>query len=490
MIAAWRSARELRALVEELAPVDWRDPAWWAVIGGAAAIEGLAPRRLHGDHAYVVSGGEPAADTFIGWPAPGAPDLAGAIADAIALAHAARAALAALDGTLPGQPLARVLRDRKDGARPVPADLADVVFAVGDVRLLATLSAAAADDVAVAEALARAVVARAPGQADAVAARAPTAAIAVVIGDHAPATARHLHRRAWTDAGGPWLGVGRAGPLAIASTCHMVVDGYGHALIAARIAAATAARDDAHRRLARTAAAIVGDAAPIPALPPLAGAAPLGVAWRALPAPVPRLPALAHALGRVLHADAGDPAASMSPVFQVPVAPGAKDDPLRWRRRVVHALLSVRFTDGVPEPLDVFATRARAAIAREAAGDGLASRLLAATAAAPVPLGLKRRRMVGARAPWLRGPIEALAGRCALSVMRLQPADVPGAPPPMIAVSAPGQALAPDDPRATSVITVIAGPGGDAIATLAGSGAAATPAGAAALLDRWLAAVG
>ncbi|MCB9575215.1 MAG: hypothetical protein H6709_24320 [Kofleriaceae bacterium] len=402
MIGPWRRARELRALVDEVAAVDWRDPAWWALIGGTAAVEGLAARD-RAAAAYLVSDGQPAADTFMGWPAPAPATLADAIAEAIVTARAARDAVGELDGTLPDQPLSRALRGAASGATRLIAAAPDrVVFVVGGRRVATALSGEPDDDLWLARALARA--AGGDGGVDATAPRGgddgPPAAIAAVVGDHDPAWARHLHRRAWFAGGGPWLGLGCAGALALASTCHLVIDGYGHALIAARLAAATTAPAALARRhrLAAAAAAVVGDAPvpPLPPLPPTATAPPLGVAWRRLDA-LPRFAVLGHALGRTLWDDAGVADAPMSPVFQVPVAPGDRDDPLRWRRRVVHALLSVRFHDGRAEPVTTFAARARDAIAREAARDGLASRLLAAAAAVPIPLAVKRRG-VGARA--------------------------------------------------------------------------------------------
>ncbi len=422
-IAAWRSARELRALVDEIARVDWRDPAWWAVIGGAAAIEGLgrAPRA----DGYVVSGGEPAADTFMGWPAPPVASLAEAIADAISDGHAAAAALRALDGTLPDQPLARVLRDRKDGPRAVAADPADVVFVVGTARLPARLSGVPDDDDALAATLARLARAPAPDRADPLTARGPTAPIAIVLGDHAPATARHLHRRAWTDAGGPWLGVGRAGPLALASTCHVIVDGYGHALIASRIAAR---RDDAarRRRLAATAAAIVGDAA----CPGAAAAGQRHAARRGLASP--RVGAALRGHG----ARAGLPAPRRGRRGwrdDVPGVPG----PGRARRQGRPAALA---SPGRPRAALGALRRRRARAAgqlrrarrrgdrargrRPRPGQPPARRHLRGAGAARPQAPPHRRRAQ----PWLHAPVEVLAGRSALSVLRVQAADA-AAPP-------------------------------------------------------------
>ncbi|MBE7453037.1 MAG: hypothetical protein HS111_30430 [Kofleriaceae bacterium] len=117
------------------------------------------------------------------------------------------------------------------------------------------------------------------------------------------------------------------------ATCHLVVDGWGHALLAADLARGL----DRVRRgaaLAATAAAVVGSgrAAARAAAPP-----PPAAAW-AWPGGGCRAGARfarqAWALGRVLHHDRGQPAAARSPTFQVPVAPGASDDPRRFARRV------------------------------------------------------------------------------------------------------------------------------------------------------------
>jgi hypothetical protein len=265
--------------------------------------------------------------------------------------------------------------------------------------------------------------------------------------------------------------------MTVVSTCHLVVDGWGHAHLTSDIVLGL----DRHavRALAATAAAALGSAAH-PAAPPLSAAAgdPLGVAWRRLAGPPPRFTRQAWALGRVLHADHGDATATRSPTFQVPVAPGGADDPARFARRVRPAILSVRFAAGVPEPEAVFAARARAVIAREAAGRGLSARLLAALTAVPVPLGWKRG-VVGTRTGALAAAIDVIAGTGCLSLLRL-----PGAPPPLAAVSSPAQLLAAGDPRATSVLTMVADGDGVTI-TLAGSGRAGHAAGAESLLERW-----
>jgi hypothetical protein len=466
-----RRWRELHALAEEVGVVDRRDPAWWFVLGGSALLEAIA-QATDADAPYVASDGEPHGDTFMGWPAAAPRDLAGAIGAMVADAAAASRAIVELDGTLPEQPLAVAIR-AGGGARTEAVDPANARFAIGGKRFAARVSGGPDELAAVARAIARQV--RDGGGGEPV-----PAAIGAVAGEHEVAIARHLHRRAWTDGSGPWLGLGWAPQLAVASTCHLVVDGYGHALLASRIAQA---RHDMPLRahLAAAAAEIIGTS-PIPRPPPLAGTEPLGVAWARLPHPLPRFAEMVHALGRVLHDEAGA-RGPFSPVIQVPVARGAKDDPLRWRRRVVYALLSVRFPDNIAEPVDAFAERARATIAREVDGGGLLTRLVGATAAIPIPMALKRRRVAGARDPRWNGPLELLAGRASFSLIRFQPGDAPP-PPPLVAVSAPGLVLPSDENRSTSVLTLVADAHGTT-ATLCGTGLAGTHAGAQELLQRW-----
>jgi hypothetical protein len=495
-VPIFRRGADLVRLLDDVAAVDWRNPLWWAVVGAAAALGGPAAA----DVAYLASDGEPAADTFIGWTAEAPADAADAIARAIALAHATAAAVDALDGELPGQPLCRrVERDLDAGgapglARAAPhADARQVAFVIGARAYLATLDVrGAAADLELAAALARAVLAAAAPDLRDPAARlrlidpdgpAVTAAIACVIGDLPLTEARHAHRRAWSIRGGPWLGVATAGGLAVISTCHMVVDGFGHAWLARRIAAAEASID---RGPLRAAAAGVLARAPAPPLPATTAAPPLGIAWRTVPT-LPRLPVLGHALGRVLWRDADRPGASRSPTFQVPVAPGAPDDPLRLRRRVVPALLSVRFAAGVAEPIEAFGQRARATIARECAGTGLMAQLTTAARAAPGSLTWKRRAVAGSARPGLFAPAaRVLGGRACLSLLR----SGPGADhaPPLYAVSSPAVPASSGDPHGSCVLTILDSALGSTI-TISGLGATGTARGAEALLDRWLAAI-
>jgi hypothetical protein len=467
---------ELRALVDEVAAPGWqRSPVWWALLGGVALAE---PHGRPG--AYLVSDAGPTADTFIGVPGPAPDDAAGRIGWAIASAHAAVRALLARDGSLPEQPLTVAIALHRGAARTVPVSSPwRVAFMLDGRRVTATLDPLGpAHEVELARRLALTLRA---GHGDGVTVdeAEPAPMLTVALGDDDPARAHHGHRRAWHARGGPWLGLARAGGQTVLSTCHMVVDGFGHASIATDVARGTDRA--AARHLAAAAAAIIGDVDAAPPPSPLDGE-PLGVAWRRLPGPQPRFTRQAWALGRVLHRDHGDPRAPRSPSFQVPVAPGAVDDPTRFARRVRPALLSVRFSDGRPEPEEVFAARARAAIAREAGGRGLASRLLTALTALPLPLGWKRG-VVGTRAPWVGDALDVLAGAGCLSLLR-----VPGAPT-LVAVSSPGRLLPADAARATSVLTVIAD-GDGATATLAGSGRATDPNVAEALLAAWCDEVG
>jgi hypothetical protein len=214
------------------------------------------------------------------------------IADALARARAARAAIRELDGALPGQPLAVTLRrDAETVLDPSALDAA--AFAVGDRVLVASL-----DDPALPARLAALLGPGAPPPSPPW--TGPVTFVCVSIGDDPIEAARHAHRRAWAGGRGPWLGLGRAGDLATVSTCHLVIDGYGHARITARIA-----------ELAPPGPA----GAPPPPLPPLApvpGAIPLGVAWRELPMPAPRALPLAYALGVILHRRLGRPVARFS----------------------------------------------------------------------------------------------------------------------------------------------------------------------------------
>lgn len=392
---------------------------------------------------YLASDAEPNADTFIGHRAPPADDL---VADAIARAHAARLAIRELDGELPDQPLAVTVRRTPSGAIAEHSALDVAAFAIGDRCVRVPLAATIDGEQSLAAALAGVV----RGEAYEHAQPATTPFVTVSLGDEPIVTARHGHRRGWHGhdlARGPWLGLGRADGLVTFSTCHMVLDGFGHAWLSARIAE--------HAAQLRPRAPATGVAS-VPA-PSRIGHPPLDVAWRAL-STGPRAVPLAYALGRWLHGLAGKPDARTSPMFQIPVAPGARGDAQRVRRRVVPAVASVRFTRGEPEPFEQFAARTRGAIEREANGAGVVSRLVAMARLAPAPLAWKRRVVAAGRPRWLDRIAELLGSRACVSCIHLA-----GPTPPACAVSSPAQ----DDGW---VVTVVDGADQAAI-TLCGKGA-------------------
>jgi len=192
---------------------------------------------------------------------------------------------------------------------------------------------------------------------------------------------------------------------------------------------------------------------------------------------------LAYALGRVLHRVAGRRDAAFSPTFQIPVAPGAPDDPERRRRRVVPAIASVRFDRGEPELFAAFEARTREALRREAAGSGLSTYLLAAAQGAPAPLAWKRRAVSPRRPRWLDAVATLVGGRGCVSRIRLDVAEQSVSP--ACAVSSPGRLPSAADPLGGCVVTIVDDGEAGAI-TLCGAGFADTDARASALLDELL----
>jgi hypothetical protein len=446
-VKAWM--RRTAELQREFAAIAEVDPRWWLLAGGVAFAETWAQPEV-----YLACDAEPDGDTFMGYRAPRPRDL---VTDAIARANAARTALRELDGRLPDQSLA-VTVDNPRGATTLPSKLDVAAFATGSKCLVAKL-----DDPALPARLAGVLCGDEPPPW-----YGTTPFVCVSIGDEPIETARHGHRRAWTERGGPWLGLGRVGELAVVSTCHLVIDGYGHAHITARIAELAVGEPSTNGYTARR-------------LRIVPGAVPLAVTWRELPCPTPRVIPLAYALGCILHRNAGQRDAKFSPTIQIPVARGHKGDPMRLRRRIVSATTSVRFDNGVPEPFDVFEARVRNVFSREAAAHGLVSRLLAATRAVPVPLSWKRKGISAKRPRWLESIAEVIGGRALLSRIAM---DVPI--PPLCAVSSPSLLATAGDPTGGCVITMI-DDGTHGAITLCGSGFVGTPEKASTFLDELLA---
>jgi hypothetical protein len=468
MIGRWaRRTAELHGELRAIAELGV-DPRWWLLAGGAALS--LDAQGTDLPAAYMMSDAEPAADTFIGRQAAFSSDV---FRDAVVRALAARSAIRALDSRLPDQPLAVTVRRTLAGAAAMPSALEIAAFAIGEHTYTAALPAA--DPTEVAE-LARAIdelaadLARvAHGDEPRVLRRigsSPTPFVCVTLGEEPVATARHGHRRAWLGNGnghGPWLGLSRAGGLDVVSTCHMILDGFGHAWLAeeihARVEALHALVVRSPDRVVRSPDRIVRSPdrvvrspdVPSPKLP--AGTIPLAVAWRPLDASIPSALPLAYALGRALHRVAGRRDAAFSPTFQIPVAPGALDDPERRRRRVVPAIASVRHDRGEPEPFAAFEARTREVLRREIAGHGLSAQLLAAAQGAPAPLAWKRRA-VGTRRPrWLDAVATLVGGRGCVSRIRLD--ATARAISPACAVSSPGRLPTATDPLGGCVVTIV-----------------------------------
>lgn len=484
-----RSARELGALAAEVTDFDWRHPAWLALFAGTALFEAAARatgvRARPGDlyATYLSANGGPRTDTFMARTREVRDeDAATTIATAVLRARAAVAAVDALAAELPDQPLDRILawRDGWLTRVPRPAGARSVAFVTPRGAFLANLEA---PDEWIADALGVACAGR-PTTLRAIdrASRTPApAAVAVALAPESEATARHLHRRAWTAGGGPWLGIGRTRELDLVTTCHLVVDGYGHGRLASLVFAAAGRPPDflvaaAHRGLgANGHARLFADAAPG------RDADPIGYAARVLdglPVVFPRAAyAFGRALDRVFRDDEHRRRARFSPTFQVPLVPGDRDDAERRRRRLLFGLLALRMQDGRFEAFDDFRARLEAFLPREAAAAGLLTRVLTATASVPLPSAWRRRLLASRGEPHpLLPPVEVLAGRGSLSLIRFGPGEAP--PAPLFAASAPALV----DARGGCVLTLIPQDGG-ATASVCGTGRAGSPEGARRMLD-------
>jgi hypothetical protein len=496
--------RELRALLDDVAEIDWRHPAWWGLTFGTTLLGAYARAaqtevpHLELYTRYLSAQDSPRSDTFMGRQADRPPGGAAArLARAVLRARAATDALALLRNQFPGQPLDCTL-ERDAGwleKRALPAGLRTVAFVLPHDVYLADL--APGSEARLCAALARAVLGLSP-RSDSplirLATRSGTATpapVAVALGNADLAAAWHLHRRAWTRGGGPWLGLGDASPLELVTTCHLGVDGYGHARLATEIFAhldQTQAGED--ERLRQAARAELGAAEPC--LDPAASvrSEPVGFAGRVLDGHDVGFPESAYAFGRTLerlyraHLSTQERStARFSPTFQVPIAPGRRRDDQRRRGRILHGLMSLRMDRGQCEPFADFRARLPTLLGREAAAEGILTRVLSAAASAPLPRQVQRRLLSssGLPRPWLP-PVEVLAGRGGLSSLRFLPGEVP--PAPLFAASTPALGASPRDPLGSVVLTLVYHDGART-ASLAGTGLAQTTAGAETFLDVW-----
>lgn len=473
------SARDLVRLVSEVNG-RWTHPAWLALVAGTTALEGLArlaPRPLEADpySAYLAANGSPKSDTFMGRVRPRRRlDAAARIALGCARAAAALETIHAFDGSLPGQPLARALRFERGWLRRVELDgTRAAVFVTPRGRFVTELD----DPERVARALGEACAGRA--SLPAIDGQSARAAVAVDLSPQPGTTARHLHRRAWTDAGGPWLGVGETEDLDLVTTCHLAIDGYGHGRVADRVLHGVESADPAWlARLAAAARSGLGDSEPrFDEAAPVAGALPIGFASEAAPPAEVTFARVAYALGRTVERLVdGSPASRAAPTFQVTVAPGARDDPDRRRRRVRFALMSLRSSGSEAETFSEFQPRLAAAVERERAQPGLLGRVLEATAVAPLPRALRRRLLASQGRPnRLVPPIAALAGRASLSLIRYPAGERPRAA--LCGASAPGLLATEEDPLGSFVVTIVHHEGGCTV-SVDGTGVAGTDPGA------------
>lgn len=481
-----RSAPRLWQLYDQLAEIaDPRDPRGWILTSLAALGDSLPARPIP----YLISDATPRQDTFMAREAPPPVDRASAIVEAVLSAYAARRALRALDGELPEQPLATTL-DRRGPARTVPSELRHAAFVLDGQVWIAELGPdAEADRVAEGQQLLALVLALAHPTAAPALLRPGAAAhvpfVTVCLDEEEPAYLRHTHRQSWSGERGPWLGLGRAGDLRALSTSHFVVDGYGHAWLVATLA--TLEAELAHRHRAPLLAALLAQRpdddlrGPPPGPAPRAFRAglpaPLGLAYRELPSPSPRVTPLAYRFGQLLTRRIGNRGARPPTVF-IPIAPGDRDDPLRLRRRVSAAVVSVHSDEHGPEPYDAFAARAARTIAAEATGAGILATMHRAAANLPVPLRWKRELIGSHGGRWLGELPAALGGRGCLSSIRVR--ERPALP--LVAISSPVLLPSALDPIGGCLVTIV-DDGHRAIIAASGTGIFGDDATASALLD-------
>ena len=486
-----------RSVLDQLAAVvdvDESHVGWWGLAWGVALLEGLGGGATTEAHRtlYHRANGGPHSDTFMGRPR----NPSARVRDAEWASEMAFRALHAcevLDGRLPGQALRVHLawRGRWLAIEPLPeAARRAVIFTVGGRHYRAHLEA---DAPAARIRLARSL--------EALAARRPApgfrsvseemgeplmAAAAVSLDTLHHDRARHTHRRCWQAGGGPWLGVARTPDLDVVTTCHLVVDGLGHALLTDLILPEPSEPARGHLPEEATPAA-ASPARRLPTRP--VGTPATGVAWRYLAEGAGRFDAQAYVTGMVLDEFYGRgghaaPSPAFTPSFTVPVAPG--DDEERRMRRVLHGLLSVRRQDRGYEPFDSFKERLGTWLAQERAASGVLTRIASAVARSPLPRPLKHLALSNHHGPHERIPsVEALSGRARLSALRF-PADAPGTHgAPLVAASLPTLLPTPQDPRGGVVLTLVHHDSGTTV-TAFGTGRAGTASGAEAFLDLWL----
>lgn len=421
-----RARDELRALFEEVAEVDWRDPAWRAWLELLAASEAWGDRALDAERAVdaftlaLRASSGPVADTFMATHGPAAPaDRAGRVALAAARAVTLARTLVAQDHDAPGQRLVKILCDGggwlEDRVLPSGRGV-PIAFLADDACFVDRIRPEAPD----AEARLRARLERAVASGEGLSrverdAAPPTEAVAAIsLAPVSQTWARSFHRAAWTRGGGPWLGVADSPPYEVVSTCHAAVDGYAHARICSEVLRPSRQRP-AHL-------------APDP-YPGVAGVEPppVGFASCVLEAPTPRFARALHAFGTVLDRQLGEGGAR-SVTFQVPIAPGGREQAARWRRRPIYGLIALARRDGALESPEALAARLPAFLEREGSGRGLLTRVLRSILDLPAPRAMRRQLLASKRLDQWFGPARVLSGHGYLSWMRFPAGEEPRLP--------------------------------------------------------------
>jgi hypothetical protein len=420
---------ELRELFDEAADVDWRHPAFSALVVALASSEVLSGRRLTPDRAAAAfvtalqANSGPAADTFMAVAA-GAPssDPRARVVRAAERARVTAQTLRTLDRVAPGQRLLQTLRLDDGWLRPL--SLGDGTSDDGPVAIaFLTRGAAYVAEVDprdrspdLADALERTLAGRETrfAKVDPESSR-PTLAAAAVALEPVPLTwARSFHRLAWTRGGGPWMGVADCPPFGVVSTCHAAVDGYAHARVTASI----------HPSFAG--ASLEGRPAELAPFPVSRFRPPeVGFATCRIEGASPRFADALHAFATVLDRRLGG-GPSRSVPFHVPIAPGLRTDSSRWRRRPLYGLLALERHDGALESLEELRARLPRFLAREASGAGILTRVLRAALELPAPASV--RRLLVDRQPWTDrwiAPAQVLTGGGYVSWMRFDPNETP-----------------------------------------------------------------
>ncbi|MGE0784600.1 MAG: hypothetical protein AB7S26_02855 [Sandaracinaceae bacterium] len=428
-----RASRELGALFEEVADVDWRDPRFTAFVRAIALSEALSRRDLDAAKAAdafvsaLAANSSMSADTFMAVDvAPTPKDPRRLAAHAATRARAVAGALRTLDRVAPDQRLLQAAELDRGWIRMRDLDEPRVRIAfVHHGRAYTATVDPDADDDRLERALRDVLEGRVPhallSPVDERGADPTPAAAAVALEPVSLTWARSFHRLAWTRGGGPWMGVADCPPYAVVSTCHAAIDGYLHARV-------TSAVLESSEQVA-----FGGERRPLPLGEPERAPAPpmVGFATARLELPTPSFATALHAFGEVLERRLGrpDPERTRSVPFHVPIAPGHRTDSARWRRRPLYGLLALTMDRGELEPLDRLRERLPGFLAREAEGRGVLTRVLRSFLELPLPE--RARHALIMRQSWADRwvpPAQVLTGGGYFSWMRFAQVELPQLP--------------------------------------------------------------